>query len=74
VDKAPEKEDEEFTKKEINLVETDIPIVDTSEIVYDNDDYLDEEESDAMEISFGRMLESHATSEGEFCDDGYEYE
>lgn len=42
--------------------------------VYDNDDYLDEEESDATEMSLGQMLESHATSEGEFCDDGYEYE
>lgn len=42
--------------------------------VYDNDDYLDEEESDATEMSLGQMLESHATSESEFCDDGYEYE
>lgn len=112
--KASRKEDEKFTKKEIDSMETDTPIVDTSEIgcvfliylylsldyfylivdyhssvkcllrrlyclsifiaVYDNDDYLDEEESDATEMSLGQMLESHATSEGEFCDDGYEYE
>jgi len=32
LDKTPRKEDEEFSKKEINLMETDIPIVDTSEI------------------------------------------
>lgn len=41
--------------------------------VYDNDDYFDEEESDTTEMSLGQLLESHA-SEGEFCDDGYEYE
>ncbi|KAG5338002.1 TF3B factor, partial [Acromyrmex heyeri] len=43
-------------------------------LVYDNDDYLDEEESDATEMSLGQMLESRATFENEFCDDGYEYE
>lgn len=32
LDKTPQKEDEEFRKKEINSVETDVPIVDTSEI------------------------------------------
>lgn len=42
--------------------------------VYDNDDYLDEEETDATEMSLGQMLESHVTSESEFCDDVYEYE
>lgn len=42
--------------------------------VYDNDDYLDEEETDATEMSLGQMLESHVTSESEFCDDAYEYE
>ncbi|XP_011701326.1 PREDICTED: transcription factor IIIB 90 kDa subunit-like, partial [Wasmannia auropunctata] len=68
------RKDEEFTKKEINSMELDTPIVDTSEIGYDNDDYLDEEESDATEMSLGQMLESRATSESEFCDDGYEYE
>ncbi|KAL0115074.1 hypothetical protein PUN28_010569 [Cardiocondyla obscurior] len=68
------KEDEGITKKEVNSMETDTAIVDTSEIVYDNDDYLDEEEADATEMSLGQMLESHTTSEGEFCDDGYEYE
>lgn len=73
LDKISRKE-EEFTKKEINSMELDTPIVDTSEIGYDNDDYLDEEESDATEMSLGQMLESRATSESEFCDDGYEYE
>ncbi|XP_071648414.1 transcription factor IIIB 90 kDa subunit [Temnothorax longispinosus] len=72
--KTPKKEDEDVTKKEITSMETDTPIVDTSEIVYETDDYLDEEEPDATEMSLGQMLESHATSEGEFCDDGYEYE
>ncbi|KYM83702.1 Transcription factor IIIB 90 kDa subunit [Atta colombica] len=42
------------------------------EIIYD--DYLDEEEADAAEMSLGQMLESRATFESEFCDDGYEYE
>ncbi|XP_011644014.1 transcription factor IIIB 90 kDa subunit-like [Pogonomyrmex barbatus] len=74
MDKTSRKEDKEFTKKEINSIEIDAPIVDTSEIVYDNDDYLDEEESDAAEISLGQMLESRAPSESEFCDDSYEYE
>ncbi|KAG5331210.1 TF3B factor, partial [Acromyrmex charruanus] len=73
LDNAHKKEDE-ITKKEISSMETDTPIVDTSEIVYDNDDYLDEEESDATEMSLGQMLESRATFENEFCDDGYEYE
>ncbi|KAG5307361.1 TF3B factor, partial [Acromyrmex insinuator] len=73
LDNAHRKEDE-VTKKEISSMETDTPIVDTSEIVYDNDDYLDEEESDATEMSLGQMLESRATFESEFCDDGYEYE
>lgn len=104
--KTSGKEDEKLTKKEINSMEVDTPIVDTSEIgcvifiylylvmvayhnsivnvlhrlyypsiaVYDNDDYLEEEESDATEMSLGQMLESHATSEGDFCDDSYEYE
>ncbi|KYN32591.1 Transcription factor IIIB 90 kDa subunit [Trachymyrmex septentrionalis] len=64
LDNAYRKEDE-FTKKEI---------------IYDNDDYLDEEESDAAEMSLGQILESRATetefsaSESEFGDDGYEYE
>ncbi|XP_011874658.1 PREDICTED: transcription factor IIIB 90 kDa subunit [Vollenhovia emeryi] len=80
--KTPGREDEEFTKKEISPVETDTPVVDTSEIVYDNDndidndndDYIDEEGPDATEMSLGQMLESRATSESEFCDDGYDYE
>ncbi|KYM97990.1 PREDICTED: transcription factor IIIB 90 kDa subunit [Cyphomyrmex costatus] len=72
LDNVHRKEDE-FTKKEVNLMETDTPIVDTSEIVYNNDDYLDEEESDVTEMSLGQMLESRAT-ENAFCDDGYEYE
>jgi len=42
--------------------------------VYDNNDDLDEEDSDATEMSLGQMLKSCATSESEFCDDGYEYE
>ncbi|XP_012060578.1 PREDICTED: transcription factor IIIB 90 kDa subunit-like [Atta cephalotes] len=71
LDNAHRKEDE-VTKKEISSMETDTPIVDTSEIVYD--DYLDEEEADAAEMSLGQMLESRATFESEFCDDGYEYE
>lgn len=32
LDKTLRKEDEEFRKKEINSIETDIPIIDTSEI------------------------------------------
>ncbi|XP_012224753.1 transcription factor IIIB 90 kDa subunit [Linepithema humile] len=74
MDKRLTKEDEKCMEKEINSMETDAPIVDTSEIVYDNDDYLDEEEPDTAEMSLGQMLESHAASEDEFCDDGYEYE
>lgn len=45
-----------------------------SVIAYDNDDYFDEEETDPTEISLGQMLESHATSEDEFCNNSYEYE
>lgn len=41
---------------------------------YDNDDYFDEEEPDSTEISLGQILESHATSEDEFCNNSYEYE
>ncbi|KAL6420682.1 hypothetical protein ACFW04_013971 [Cataglyphis niger] len=72
VREIPKKEDEEATKKEINS--EDVITADTSENVYDNDDYFDEEEPDPTEISLGQILESHATSEDEFCDHSYEYE
>ncbi|XP_036150414.1 transcription factor IIIB 90 kDa subunit [Monomorium pharaonis] len=72
LDKGSRKETE-FTKKESSLMEMGTPAVDISE-AYDNDDYFDEEEPDVTEMSLGQMLESHATSESEFCDDGYEYE
>ncbi|KMQ93424.1 transcription factor iiib 90 kda subunit [Lasius niger] len=70
--KTSRKEDEELKKKEINSV--DVLIADTSENGYDNDDYFDEEEPDPTEISLGQILESHATSEDEFCNNSYEYE
>lgn len=70
--KTTKKEDEESMKKEINS--EDVITADMSENVYDNDDYFDEEEPDPTEISLGQILESHATSEDEFCDHSYEYE
>ncbi|XP_026829717.1 transcription factor IIIB 90 kDa subunit [Ooceraea biroi] len=68
--------DEEFTKnsqKDIKSMDIGEPIEDTSEIVFENC-CLDEEESDAAEMSLGQMLESHAISETEFCDDDYQYD
>lgn len=70
--KTLKKEDEEFTKKEINSV--DVVTANMTENVYDNDDYFDEEEPEPTEISLGQILESHATSEDEYCDNNYEYE
>lgn len=66
------KKEEEFEKKEINSDE--VLAADMFENAYDNDDYFDEEETDPTEISLGQMLESHATSEDEFCNNSYEYE
>lgn len=74
-EKRATKEKDEFTKKEIKSTDFDEPIVDTSEIVFDANDYcLEEEESDAAEMSLGQMLVSHGTSEIEFCDGDYEYD
>ncbi|XP_070163078.1 transcription factor IIIB 90 kDa subunit [Polyergus mexicanus] len=70
--KTTKKEEEESMKKKINS--EDVITADMSENVYDNDDYFDEEEPDPTEISLGQILESHATSEDEFCDHSYEYE
>ncbi|EFN75924.1 Transcription factor IIIB 90 kDa subunit [Harpegnathos saltator] len=68
-------EDEETMEKEITPMENSMDVstvMDTSDIVDETDDYLDED-ADATEMSVGQMLGRHATSEGE-DEDGYGYE
>ncbi|XP_014477028.1 PREDICTED: transcription factor IIIB 90 kDa subunit [Dinoponera quadriceps] len=71
-----EKNEETVEKESTPIQENsiDVSAMDTSEIVDENDDYLDEE-ADATEMSVGQMLGRHGTSEGEDEDGvGYGYD